>query len=202
MLEAALEGLMMGLLLSLLLGPAFFLLIETSINKGIRAALEVDAGIVLSDIFWITALYLGAAGFIKGFLDSVYTYIIGSIVFIVFGLFFLFSSKDMPEIYPKRSSGRNFFKGFLLNSLNPSVPLFWLGVVSVAALEHSDNFVHGMVFFSSAIITVLITDVLKIVGASKIRHILNHNIRKRIKAITGILLISLGIYFIYKSYSV
>ena len=53
MTSAVLEGVLMGLFLSVFVGPVFFLLIETSINKGIREAFIMDAGVILSDIAWI-----------------------------------------------------------------------------------------------------------------------------------------------------
>ena len=42
-----------------MLGPAFFILIETSIKKGFKAAIFLDIGIILSD-----AIYLLAAFFV------------------------------------------------------------------------------------------------------------------------------------------
>ena len=42
-----------GLLLSLIPGPVFFVLLENSITKGIRSALAIDFGVMLSDIVYI-----------------------------------------------------------------------------------------------------------------------------------------------------
>src|SRR5690554_6997818 len=41
-----------------MLGPAFFVLLETSIKKGIRAALAFDAGVLISDIIYIVIAYV------------------------------------------------------------------------------------------------------------------------------------------------
>ncbi len=40
-----------GFFLSFVLGPVFFVLIETSITKGFRAAISLDLGVVLADVF-------------------------------------------------------------------------------------------------------------------------------------------------------
>lgn len=42
-----------GLILSVMPGPVFFVLIENSITKGIRSALALDLGVLISDIVYI-----------------------------------------------------------------------------------------------------------------------------------------------------
>ncbi len=39
-------------------GPGFFVLLETSIRRGIRAALAFDAGVFVSDLIYILIAYL------------------------------------------------------------------------------------------------------------------------------------------------
>ena len=46
-----------GFFLSFVLGPVFFVLIETSITKGFRAAISLDLGVVLADVFFIIFCY-------------------------------------------------------------------------------------------------------------------------------------------------
>ena len=45
MINDILTGLPWGIFLSFMIGPVFFILIETSITKGFRAALAFDLGI-------------------------------------------------------------------------------------------------------------------------------------------------------------
>jgi len=51
MINDILTGLPWGLFLSFMVGPVFFILLETSITKGFRAAMAFDLGVVLGDIF-------------------------------------------------------------------------------------------------------------------------------------------------------
>ena len=53
------NGIVFGIIISFMLGPAFFILLETSIKKGFKAAVFLDLGILLSD-----AIYLLAAFFV------------------------------------------------------------------------------------------------------------------------------------------
>ena len=48
-----LQAIGIGFLLSVMVGPVFFVLLETSITKGIRAALALDIGVFISDILYI-----------------------------------------------------------------------------------------------------------------------------------------------------
>ncbi|MEY3438093.1 MAG: hypothetical protein RL265_678, partial [Bacteroidota bacterium] len=41
-----------------MIGPVFFVLLETSIRKGARAALALDLGVLLSDLVYILIAYV------------------------------------------------------------------------------------------------------------------------------------------------
>jgi threonine/homoserine/homoserine lactone efflux protein len=56
MINDILTGLPWGIFLSFMIGPVFFILIETSITKGFRAALAFDLGVVLGDVFLLESL--------------------------------------------------------------------------------------------------------------------------------------------------
>ena len=58
MINDILAGIPWGIFLSFMIGPVFFVLLETSIIKGFRAALVFDLGVVLGDIFFICVAYL------------------------------------------------------------------------------------------------------------------------------------------------
>ena len=81
------KGILFGFMISFMLGPAFFILIETSIKKGFKSAIFLDLGILLSD-----AIYLLAAFFIAEKINlwlstnQSLKYVAGS-VFIILGLF-------------------------------------------------------------------------------------------------------------------
>ena len=58
MAELIFKAVVTGLILSMMIGPAFFLLLETSIKKGIRTALFFDFGILTSDLIYISIAYV------------------------------------------------------------------------------------------------------------------------------------------------
>ena len=52
-----LNGILFGMLLSILIGPVFFVLLETSIKKGARHAIFIDIGVLLSDVLYLIAAF-------------------------------------------------------------------------------------------------------------------------------------------------
>ena len=88
MIEVIMVGIGYGLLLSVMVGPAFFVMIETSINKGIRSALFLDLGVLLSDLMYVTIAFV----FFKEVSDLMagekqyFLKIIGGSFFIILGL--------------------------------------------------------------------------------------------------------------------
>ena len=51
----------LGILLSFSFGPLFFILLETSISKGIKQAFFIDVGVVAADITFFSVAYFGAS---------------------------------------------------------------------------------------------------------------------------------------------
>ena len=60
MIEDILSGIPLGIFLSFMVGPVFFVLLETSALKGFRAALVFDMGVVLADIVFISIAYFSS----------------------------------------------------------------------------------------------------------------------------------------------
>ena len=55
-----LEGIIIGLSLTFVMGfgPAFFTLIQTSINRGFKSAMLLDIGIILNDIMVVVLMMM------------------------------------------------------------------------------------------------------------------------------------------------
>ena len=56
--DLILKGIVTGFILSIMIGPVFFVLLETSIRRGVRAALTVDIGVFLSDVIYVLIAYI------------------------------------------------------------------------------------------------------------------------------------------------
>jgi threonine/homoserine/homoserine lactone efflux protein len=84
-------------------------------------------------------------------------------------------------------------KGFALNSINPSVLLFWAAVVTLASVQHGYHGVQIGVFLTSIILTVLSTDVAKAYVATRLRNYLSFRLMTWMNRSVGIAMVGFGI---------
>ena len=87
--EFLLKACSVGFLLSVMVGPVFFVLLETSIRRGFRAALVFDLGVLASDALYILLAYLFYAEVDKmssGTNKALFGFI-GGVIFIIYGIF-------------------------------------------------------------------------------------------------------------------
>ena len=124
-------------LLAISIGPGFFMLLETSITKGFKAAFTLDLGIVFSDIIFILIAYFASNQILAQFKDNPNLYIIGGAIMSAYGLisyiqlkkkFVIDEEKDIDDI-PNNNYLGLFFKGFFLNVINVGILGFWMMVI-------------------------------------------------------------------------
>lgn len=209
MLDLIIKGIATGFILSILLGPVFFLLLETSIRKGIRAAIALDIGVFVSDIIYVTFAYFfyhKVSGFIHG--KNAYIFqIVGGLVFIGFGVVNLIKKpkhdkKSEDEIINSKSKDYAVLalKGFVLNFANPGVIIYWLGVISLGVKGDGEGTIDDSIipYLSIILITFFSMDILKIVGAKKLRPFITDNRLNSLNKLTGIVIAGSGIYLFIK----
>ena len=87
-----------GFLLSVMMGPVFFILIETSIKRGFRAAVAFDLGVLFSDAIYIlfAKVFIIEVSLIDTTENKALFAIIGGVLFIVYGIYNFF--KMFPPI--------------------------------------------------------------------------------------------------------
>ena len=73
-LQAALP---IGFLLALLLGPIFFVVLETAALKGFRAAIALDLGAIAADAFFIVIAYFSTNQLLEKIQDDPALFIFG-----------------------------------------------------------------------------------------------------------------------------
>lgn len=201
MAELIFKAVVTGLILSMMIGPAFFLLLETSIKKGIRTALFFDFGILTSDLIYISiayAFYAEVAKIMEGHNELLK--IIGGVLFIVFGVISIIkkpSIKNQEEIDNSSQSNKDnwlqFLKGLMLNMANPMVIFYWFSVMALSA-KHGANNVFETILFLGIMLTVFFSiDLLKIIGAKKLRPFITDPVLRSLNRITGSILTLFGL---------
>lgn len=204
MINDILTGLPWGIFLSFMIGPVFFILIETSITKGFRAALAFDLGVVFGDIFFIGVAYLGSYRLIASLKDKPALFIFGGIVMVTYGIISFVKLKKQAKIQYeaiddeiiKKNYGSLLVKGFFLNIINIGVLGFWLAIIISVGPKLEMQTPRMMTFFTSVIITYLLVDCLKIVLAKQLKSKLTPTNILKIKKAISIVLIVFGVILI------
>jgi threonine/homoserine/homoserine lactone efflux protein len=186
MLEAMLKGLTFGLLLSIAVGPVLFSIIKQSLTNGYRGGIAFIIGVSVSDIslVMISNIFTELFNSIQAFKTEIGA--AGCVLLISTGVFFIF--------FRTRDYAKIFLSGFFMNTLNPAIFIFWI-TTSTAIINHSVQ--QRIIIFTTCLIWMLGTDILKVLLAGKIRNRLTpHNIHI-INRINGIILIVFGIALIW-----
>ncbi|MCL9809951.1 LysE family translocator [Flavobacterium luminosum] len=195
------NGIPLGIFLSFMIGPVFFVLLETSITKGFRAAFVFDVGVVLGDIFFIGIAYLGSYRLIQSLKDDPALFIFGGIIMLTYGLISFFklrkasknieADQEVVELI-KKDYLSLFIKGFLLNFINIGVLGFWLLIIITFGPRLQMEISNVIWFFSTVILSYLVTDIGKILLAKQLRKKLTPANIIKIKKLSSILLIIFG----------
>ena len=211
MIEPILKGLFLGLILSISIGPIIFAIIKQSIQNGYIAGILFVFGVSFSDISFVII----ANGF-TNFFNSLLAYkkliaLIGSIFLILYGLYSIFIKKIKIDTDDEKNAPKKlnhiytyFIVGFLMNTLNPAVFIFWFAWTATIA-SIADNAPHPIQYktmvFVTCLLFVLFTDLLKVFLANKIKNSLSVSVMNRINKIAGIIIVGFGIFLCWSSFS-
>ncbi len=206
LLQDILSAIPLGFFLSFMIGPVFFVLLETSVVKGFRAALFFDLGVVLADIVFITIAFFSSYRLIQTIKDDPALFIFGGLVMLTYGIIsFINNRKEarkikIDEIDPKELAKTNyvslFVKGFFLNFINIGVLGFWLAILITIGPQLELKTSRMLTFFSTLIVTYFVTDIFKILLAKQLRSKLNPKNILLVKKIISIVLIVSGIFLL------
>ena len=196
--DIVLKGVLSGILLTFLIGPVFFTIIQTSIEKGFSTGVLVAFGVSLSDTFYIVLTYLGLSQLLDNANFKLYMAYIGGTILFLFGIYYLFvknrkmNDRSLIETQPT-GFFRYMIKGFIINGLSPMVWVFWIGAVSFATTELGyETKTKAIIYFGSILVTVFTTDIIKAKLADKLRLILTPRFIRLMNIVLGIAFVIFG----------
>jgi threonine/homoserine/homoserine lactone efflux protein len=188
-----------GIGLAFMIGPVFFVLLETSATKGFRAALIFDLGVILADVVFVYFAYYGSRTLLEKIKDDPRLFVLGGGILFVYGLFTFYkrrksiiTEQDLV-IVEKHNYINLFLKGFFLNFINIGVLAFWLGMIVVISPNLEMNDMRIFKYFSTIIIAYLLTDLIKILLAKQLKSKLTPSVIRKIKRAMGIALMIFGL---------
>ena len=148
------------------MGPVIFSIVKQSLNSGHRGGIAFILGVSASDItlVLISNLFTQLFSYLvehKGFIG-----IAGSLFLASVGIYFIFFKKIKVDDsgvqvlqLSKKDYARIFISGYLMNSLNPGVFLFWLTTSTTLITQSNET---RVIAFTTCLVIVLLTDILKV----------------------------------------
>lgn len=203
--ELVTSAILIGFILSLvLIGPVFFMLLETSVSRGWKAAITLNLGVITADVLCIFIAYFGSKDLALAIQNNPSIYIFGGFFILIYGLL-MYVSKPNVKMRNVNVVNRNYFKtfmnGFLLNILNIGVIVFWFFIVSTVVIQYpkrEDTFLYMAIVLG----TFFCIDLGKIFLAQKVKD--SFTVRRifYLKKTIGFILIIFGIIVVLKGFGV
>ena len=192
-----------GFFTAFIMGPVFWVLLETSITKGFKAAIAFDLGVMFADVCFIGICYLGSFQLLEDEQNKQGLFVLGGTILLLYGLFSWLNrnkkTKDQPEI---NESKENYFglavKGFAINILNVGVFIFWGGITIVSSPASGKSFTTFILFFSIVLLSYFLTDLLKISVANRFKSLLTGKGIVIVNSIISLILVISGAVLIIK----
>ncbi|MDA9107053.1 LysE family transporter [Flavobacteriaceae bacterium] len=197
-----------GILLSFTIGPVFFTVLETSISKGVKAAVFVNIGVVLSDVVFFVIAFFSTNSLLNSIKENTDSwYFLGGVLLVAYAgvsLIKIIQEKNNPENKEgaEIESSPNFFKmivkGFLLNIINVVVLFYWVGIILYFGpqLEMDESRIYF--FFLVIIATYFTIDLGKIYLAQQLKKKLTDLVIKTIKIVVNSFIVICGLFLIFK----
>jgi len=197
MFDALVKGFAISLLLIFSVGPAAFTIIKQSINNGRAGGFSFVAGVWLSDLLWVILSNAFSELVIQLLHFKREIGLTGSAFLIALGIYYLFFKKirlreeESKIVITTGKHAQLTLAGFLINTINPAVMIFWLTTATAIAATHSVK--QRVIIFSTCLVLNSSVDIAKVVLAGKIRKNMNERNIKLINKISGTILLVFGI---------
>ncbi len=193
------KGIQLGIVLAFLVGPVFFTIIQTSVEKGFWNGALVAMGVSLSDILYVAICYFGLFQFLHDPGSKKNMAYAGGIILIGFGLYHLIIKARKTKMVSFHAATETkllkyILKGFIINGVTPMVLVFWIGTISIATIDFGySTGLEFFIFFTALLLTVLATDITKAFLAHKLRRLITHRFLLIMNIVVGICLIAFGV---------
>lgn len=157
MLEILFQGIIIGLLTSIPVGPMAILIIQRTLQKGRLHGFFSGLGAATSDTLYAMLALLGLS-FVLQFIEDhkLIIQIIGSVIMMLFGVYIFFQNpvKNIEKSKNEKSSyWQEYLTSFLLTLSNPMMIFLYIGLFSqFKFLSSNTNYIYFIVGVASVLI--------------------------------------------------
>jgi L-lysine exporter family protein LysE/ArgO len=201
LINCILQGLLTGVILSLMLGTVFFSLIKNSLSSGYKTGIYIAAGVILCDVLFISLAILSTefAKFLENNQNTIS--VIGGVVLMLMGISMILRAKPKPDAGKDfQSSSKSVLyyigNGFLLNILNPVNFFSWLAISSVLKIKFHYQISDQIIYFSACLFSIFIVEIAIAYFASLLKKRMTDKVVQRINQTSGLVFIGVGLKLI------
>jgi threonine/homoserine/homoserine lactone efflux protein len=202
--QFVIEGIFLGLILAVSMGPIFVALTQASIARGATAGFAVGFGVWVSDIIIvIISLFMikEISEVVNGDVFQFWMGVAGVVVLTVFGIILIAKKPDLV-INQDMISMSNFMnywmKGFLINTINPFTFIFWLGTMSTYKIGKLASTEDLSILLFTILTVIILSDSFKVILAKLIRNRIEPKHVAWISKISGAGLIGFASFLLYQ----
>jgi len=210
MIAPILKGLLLGLILSISIGPVIFAILKQSLTNGHKAGYTFVAGVSASDISLLFVCNVFTELFTLVLAHKAIIAMVGAGFLLLMGLYTLIFKKikiesiseDKDTSMRKRELVGVFVSGYLMNTLNPSVFLFWFAwtaAIGTNASETANPTMYKLLVFGTCLLFVLASDLAKVALAGTLRYKLTEKTLTWINRISGIIILIFSAALFYSA---
>ena len=202
-----LQGLLVGLSLSLVTGPMFFVLLQLGIEKGFRAGATAALGVWMSDSMYICFAYYSISHLLEmtawqGF--HLWASLLGGLVLIGLGISILLKKPDiMPHKDKVSFISHNWLgywaKGFMVNTFSPFTAVLWIGIMSSINTDGQLLPYEAFQFFGAVIGFAICADLTKVFLAKNLQNWMQLKYVLIIRKVAGIIVLSFGVILMIRA---
>jgi threonine/homoserine/homoserine lactone efflux protein len=204
------KGLLLGIILSISIGPVIFAILKQSLTNGKAAGYAFVAGVSSSDITLLIICNVFTQLFALVIEHKSVIAMVGAGFLLLMGLYtLLFKKIALDKIMDDNQKPMRrldllgvFVSGYLMNTLNPNVFLFWFAwtaAIGASAAETSNPFVYKLIVFGTCLLFVLISDLAKVVLAGSLRPRLTEKTLIWVNRISGIIILIFSAALFYSA---
>jgi L-lysine exporter family protein LysE/ArgO len=207
LIEYLLSAVLLGIVVAVPPGSVTIIACQRALQYGFRNSAIFTLGSCLSDIFYITLVYIGVANLIS---DNQYLkivlWIVCGIILIILGVSSISSIRKNHGIEENKSGFQSnplatFISGILVTLSNPLTIVGWIVVAGNFFLIWNDKFPayrnYGIILVSFIMLGVLIWFVPLIFIVSKLKKRINNQLKKGLILFSNICLIIFGFIALY-----
>jgi threonine/homoserine/homoserine lactone efflux protein len=165
-----LQGLGLGLILQISVGPVCVAVLHTALRRGFGHAWAMAWGAVLVDAAYILLSVLGVSALLQIEAARRIVGLLGALLLAYFGLRYLRAPARLGHGPQQQGSRLGSFRyGVALTLTNPLTILFWTGVLGAAMSARSFDHSLGVLFFAAGCLTATLVF---LTGVSLAGHLL------------------------------